>query len=127
MNYLHDSPVEIHGYLNSNNCVIDSRWLLKVTNFGLNKFREILFLNRSECQEITDLLWFAPELLRLNQPFGYSSKMADVYSFGIILQEVLLRDKPFSTYKHLSTAEIIEKVKYWPPFRPELIPNEIKS
>ena len=128
MTYLHDSAVDAHGYLNSNNCVIDSRWLLKITNFGLNKFREIQSLNSTECYELNDLLWFAPELLRLSQPFWYSSQKADVYSFAIILQEVFLRDKPYSTYRHLTVMDIIDRVKYsTPSFRPELLPNESKS
>ncbi len=127
MKYLHESSIESHGYLNSSNCVIDSRWLLKVTNFGLNKFREIQSLNSTECFEVNDLLWFAPELLRLNHPFWFCSQKADVYSFSIVLQEVLLRDKPFSTYRQLSTVDIIEKVKFPTPlFRPELHSIESK-
>ena len=121
MQYLHSSQIETHGYLNSNNCVIDSRWLLKVTNFGLNKFREIQSFNSTDCFEINDLLWFAPELLRLNQPFWYCSQKADVYSFAIVLQELLLREKPYSTHRHLSTVDIIERVKHSTPlFRPDL-------
>ena len=34
MEYLHNTPLRSHGNLKSSNCVIDSRWVLKVTDFG---------------------------------------------------------------------------------------------
>lgn len=34
MSYLHDSPVKFHGRLSSSNCVIDSRFMLKLTDYG---------------------------------------------------------------------------------------------
>lgn len=40
MRYLHGTPVRVHGYLTSRNCVIDARWVLKVTDYGLPVFHE---------------------------------------------------------------------------------------
>ena len=35
MTYLHDSPILVHGRLNSDRCIIDSRFVLKISEFGL--------------------------------------------------------------------------------------------
>ena len=40
MVYLHKSPFQSHGYLSSANCYVDSRWVLKISGFGLHAFRK---------------------------------------------------------------------------------------
>ena len=44
---------------------------------------------------ILDLLWCAPELLRLPSRPVTGSPKADVYSFAIIMQEILFRAPPY--------------------------------
>ncbi len=38
MNFLHGSDLQVHGRLKSSNCVVDSRFTLKITDFGLPSF-----------------------------------------------------------------------------------------
>jgi guanylate cyclase 2F len=40
MRYLHQSPLRVHGSLTSRNCVVDARWVLKITDYGLPAFYE---------------------------------------------------------------------------------------
>ena len=45
---------------------------------------------------VVDLLWTAPELLReLDRPV-YGTQKGDVYSYGIILQEIVVKDGPYA-------------------------------
>lgn len=45
-----------------------------------------------------DLLWTAPELLRHSSLRKKGSQPGDVYSFGIICQEVVVRGEPFCMF-----------------------------
>jgi serine/threonine protein kinase len=49
--------------------------------------------------DYSELLWTAPELLRLlfnsHQTKNISIQKADIYSFGITLQEIVVRGAPF--------------------------------
>ena len=45
------------------------------------------------------LLWTAPEHLRQRKPDLHGSEKGDVYSFAIVLQEIITRSGPFETVK----------------------------
>lgn len=51
MHHLHDSDIKSHGNLKSSNCVIDSRWVLKITDFGLQTFKSKQDTTHIEPQE----------------------------------------------------------------------------
>lgn len=146
MRYLHSSPMRVHGKLTSRNCVVDARWVLKITDYGIMHFNEIQgitpppktakrkkhrsiydnsfitldsklsthFINCSNHFIIsTELLWSSPEQLR--SPKGPKGTQAsDVYSFGIIMQEVVVRGEPYCMLS-LSAEEIISKLQKPPP------------
>uniref|UniRef100_A0A671VV90 Guanylate cyclase n=1 Tax=Sparus aurata TaxID=8175 RepID=A0A671VV90_SPAAU len=122
MKYLHhrDFP---HGRLKSRNCVVDGRFVLKITDYGFN---ELLESQKAPIEEPPpeDLFWTAPEFLR---DLGNSRKgtyKGDVYSFSIILQEVVVRGPPYCMLG-LTPEEIIRKVKKPPPMcRPTVAPDQ---
>ena len=53
------------------------------------------------------LLWTAPELMTSSKP---GTAMGDVYSFGVIIQEVTLQDEPFAE-KKLDAEEIVQRIR----------------
>ncbi|NXD93548.1 ANPRB protein, partial [Chaetorhynchus papuensis] len=94
MAFLHNSIIGHHGSLKSSNCVVDSRFVLKITDYGLASFR-----SPSDNEDTHALyakkLWTAPELLQKGHLPTPGMQKADVYSFGIIVQEIALRNGPF--------------------------------
>ncbi|XP_060773170.1 atrial natriuretic peptide receptor 1 [Neoarius graeffei] len=124
MDYLHCSPLHSHGRLSSSNCVVDSRFVLKVTDFGLSELR-----HAGTVDHWSSLLWRAPEILRQNVTANGTQK-GDVYSFGIIAQEVVYRRGPFYIpNSSLKAREIVELVKEGGcrPLRPHVDPSECED
>ncbi|OWF46455.1 guanylate cyclase 32E-like [Mizuhopecten yessoensis] len=123
MIYLHGSEIRYHGKLRSSNCVVDSRWVVKITDFGLNEFMAGAEENFEEYAYYRNLLWLAPEILRRNKFRRISGTQAgDVYSFAVILYEIHSRRGPYGNTT-LSPKEIIKRVASTtidPPFRPRL-------
>ncbi|XP_035782978.1 atrial natriuretic peptide receptor 2-like isoform X2 [Anopheles albimanus] len=116
MAFLHSTDLHSHGALKSSNCVVDSRFVLKVTDFGLHQLRR-------NCEESDiesyaywkKLLWTAPELLRDPHYSMSGSQKGDVYSFGIIIHEIVSRQGPFYLgTEEKSPKEIIKLVKEGP-------------
>ncbi|XP_021915452.1 atrial natriuretic peptide receptor 1-like isoform X4 [Zootermopsis nevadensis] len=115
MSYLHSSDVKSHGSLKSSNCVVDSRFVLKITDFGLHGLR----CSGEDADDKDSYaywhkqLWTAPELLRMgSQRPPEGTQKGDIYSFGIIVHEIITRQGPF--YLHnvdLSPREIVENVR----------------
>ncbi|XP_005605663.1 atrial natriuretic peptide receptor 2 isoform X5 [Equus asinus] len=122
MAFLHNSIIASHGSLKSSNCVVDSRFVLKITDYGLASFRSTAEPDDSHAL-YAKKLWTAPELLSGNPLPTTGMQKADVYSFGIILQEIALRSGPFYLEGlDLSPKEIVQKVRNGqrPYFRPSI-------
>ncbi|CAG9813488.1 unnamed protein product [Phaedon cochleariae] len=121
MTYLHNSEVSVHGKLRSCNCLIDGRFVLKISDFGLAFLTTPLEVTKDE-KYFRKMLWVAPELLPLTVTPGIpATPKGDVYSFGIILEEIIVRGGPYEAARQfLEPHEIISRVaaRETPPFRP---------
>ncbi|XP_035291035.1 retinal guanylyl cyclase 2-like [Anguilla anguilla] len=122
MKYLHNREFP-HGRLKSRNCVVDGRFVLKITDYG---FSELLDTQNfpKELPPPEELFWTAPELLRDLEISQKGTYEGDAYSFAIILQEVVVRGPPYCMLG-LPAEEIIRKVRKPPPLcRPTVAPDQ---
>jgi len=103
--------------------------VVSITDWGLHNFKA--GQEKVECdvnKMYADLLWTAPEHINLSKAEREgSSQKADVYSYGIILQGIATRSKPFLDGP-MRRREIIHRVVAHeePPFRPDLTCVEAK-
>ena len=100
MHFLHSSGI-VHRDLKSLNLLLDTKWNVKVSDFGLTKFKEDI--GKGAERDIGGSVhWTAPEIL--NESAGVDYILADVYSFGIILWELLTREQPYFGLRYTAAA-----------------------
>ncbi|XP_044284060.1 atrial natriuretic peptide receptor 1-like [Varanus komodoensis] len=92
MAYLHQHRI-YHGRLKSSNCVIDDRWVCKISDYALPSFRkeDSLMEPHNPPQQFTQI-YVAPEAQAI--PNFEPTPVADVYSYSIILLEIATRSDP---------------------------------
>eukprot|EP00164_Ancoracysta_twista_P004633 GFYU01006260.1.p1 GENE.GFYU01006260.1~~GFYU01006260.1.p1 ORF type:complete len:506 (+),score=160.84 GFYU01006260.1:151-1668(+) len=98
MNYLHtfDPPV-LHRDLKSLNLLVDKSLNVKVADFGLSRVKT---LTTTMTGQIGTFHWMAPEVIAGEK---YSEK-ADVYSYGIVLSELVTREPPYGEMNQMQIA-----------------------
>ncbi|WKX97324.1 hypothetical protein Q1695_013178 [Nippostrongylus brasiliensis] len=102
--FLHESQLQVHGFLTSKNCLVSERWQVKVSDYGLD--RRLL----GDKLPTEDLLWTAPEHLR-SDTFT-TSKEGDIFSFAIVSAQLLTKTKAWDlAHRKEDPDEIIYMVK----------------
>lgn len=98
MTYLHSgTPPVLHRDLKSANLLLDDSYAAKVCDFGLSRLKA---QERSMTGNCGTVQWMAPEVLA-NQRYA---EPADVYSFGIILWEMLTGECPYEGMSAIQCA-----------------------
>uniref|UniRef100_A0A8C7ZQQ9 Guanylate cyclase n=1 Tax=Oryzias sinensis TaxID=183150 RepID=A0A8C7ZQQ9_9TELE len=91
MEFIHKSSLKFHGNLKPSTCLVDSRLQIKLSGFGLWEFRhgDKNNGNGEEIINYEEMYWTAPELLRhVGLPL-YGTPKGDVFSFAIIMWELI--------------------------------------
>ncbi|KYQ99761.1 leucine-rich repeat-containing protein (LRR) [Tieghemostelium lacteum] len=102
MTYLHSrNPIIIHRDLKTDNLLVDDNWQVKVADFGLATVKSNTFA-KTMCGTTG---WVAPEVLAEE---GYTEK-ADVYSFAIVLWELLTRLIPYAGKNTMQVVRSIDR------------------
>lgn len=98
MSYLHHftQPI-LHRDLKSPNLLVDSEYTIKISDFGLARVKAHVQTMTGNCGTVQ---WMAPEVLgNLN----YTEK-ADVFSFGIVVWEVMTGECPYEGLSQVQAA-----------------------
>ncbi|XP_077996444.1 atrial natriuretic peptide receptor 1-like [Glandiceps talaboti] len=124
MEYLHKSSHGIgsHGALKSSNCLVDGRWVVKITDYGLASIVQGQVTNETDEQEkFMRKLWTAPEILRLNFPPKSGTQKGDVFSYAIIMFEIVERSAPY-IFDHITPRDAVNRIRNGEstPYRPVL-------
>ncbi|GLD95627.1 hypothetical protein PINS_up004304 [Pythium insidiosum] len=88
MRFIHASGV-LQRDLKSKNCLVSEHLVVKVADFGLSRFKAKAY---GEYTFVGTPFWAAPEVIRHE---SYDEK-ADVYSFAIVLWELVERRDPYA-------------------------------
>uniref|UniRef100_A0A8C5N8K9 guanylate cyclase n=1 Tax=Gouania willdenowi TaxID=441366 RepID=A0A8C5N8K9_GOUWI len=112
--------LRFHGNLKPSTCLVDSRLQIKLSGFGLWEFRNG---NRKKIESLEnpkyeEMFWTAPELLRQVGLTVNGTPKGDVYSFAIIMWELMYNSKagPYQDI-NLDPKEIIMQLRT--PFQGE--------
>ncbi|XP_069785147.1 serine/threonine-protein kinase A-Raf-like isoform X2 [Narcine bancroftii] len=94
MDYLHAKNI-IHRDLKSNNIFLHEGLTVKIGDFGLATVKSRWSGSQQVEQPSGSILWMAPEVIRMqdNNPYSFQS---DVYSYGIVLYEIMSGTLPYS-------------------------------
>ncbi|GIY88376.1 mitogen-activated protein kinase kinase kinase 20 [Caerostris darwini] len=104
MHYLHEeAPVKvIHRDLKSKNVVISADYVCKICDFGASRFID----STTKMSVAGTLPWMAPEVIQCLPV----SESCDVWSYGVVLWELLTHEVPFKGIEGFQVAwAVVEK------------------
>ncbi|XP_003383207.1 PREDICTED: mitogen-activated protein kinase kinase kinase MLT-like [Amphimedon queenslandica] len=103
MNYLHfEAPIPvIHRDLKSRNVVIAQDLTAKICDFGSSKFHK----HTTQMSLVGTFPWMAPEVIKQERV----TAACDVFSYSVVLWEILTSEIPFKGLEGLQVAWLIVK------------------
>jgi serine/threonine protein kinase len=105
---------------NTSNLLVDENMRIKVCDFGLSQMLADGEVARDQKSAKGTPLWMAPEVMMFR---GFTEK-CDIYSFGIVLWEILTRQEPFKEFHSFKEfRDAICKRHVRPPIPEDTLPS----
>lgn len=116
LDYLHHSvPPVVHRDIKSANVLVSEAGKAKIADFGISTLKTTEW-TMTACGSP---YWMAPEVL-LNQRYD---EKADVYSFGLLMWEMIARKTPFGHLQPTAVMIEVTQRKFRPPILPDWDPD----
>lgn len=120
MHGLH-SICRYHGHLTSRNILFDEHNRVFIADLGLNRLKKYAGITLKYCNKSA---WSSPELLRERNPTPLKPVPSDdIYSYGVLLWEMLTGQIPFSGASRESLAKEMEEGNRL--IVPEYVPEDL--
>ncbi|KII72080.1 Atrial natriuretic peptide receptor 1 [Thelohanellus kitauei] len=117
LDFIHRTDIKYHGNLTSKSCFVDSRWVLKIKEFGFHTLGEepptrlICNISSGSCLLCPKELWRSPEyFVKLLKSVSDNQKN-DIFSFGVILMECFTNEGPWKCLE-TNPCLIVRQLKY---------------
>ena len=108
IHYLHTQHI-VHGDLRAANFLVDENQHVKLGDFGLAKQRVgVMTVAFANTHDLGKLPWLSPELLSKE---GERTLASDVYSFGMVMWELVTGGEPFGAKKGLTQEMLIQIIQ----------------
>ena len=117
MNYLHGfKPPILHRDLKSMNVLLDRNTTVKLADFGNTRSLQLQMTKQKGTFQ-----WMAPEVIKGNT----YSESSDVFSFGIIMNELVTRAPPYQgTDKKDVAKKVVNNPNYRPQYNEKKVPKD---
>lgn len=79
MIYLHESVIKYHGSLSTSNCLVDSRWVVKLADFGLHEFKRDAECDPSDVIKMYHGKYKTALIFILRSAFGFLDVTAVIF------------------------------------------------
>ncbi len=123
MSFLHQSGIA-HRDLKSLNILLDDKGNAKVSDFGLTTMMQDTHAG-SERRVAGSVQWAAPEVLCADDTHSYDPFVADVYSFGIVMWELLRREVPYRDMQLVAITMAVVRDDLRPEDLGAELPNDL--